>query len=326
VNATPYPWRSDPRWRALVAAAQQDKGGPRIFSYQSSHDPWLTSSYYFETERGVVLFDTQLFRASAEELWEDIRAHTSGNLHAIVITHAHPDHFYGTTLLRKIAPAALVITSENVDADMRRTAAGRHALVRREWADEIPSHPDELVFADLTFPQRATLRFADLTVHLSEHGPAEAPVQIVGWIPELTTLVAGDILSNKQHLYVSEGGIASWYQILCSLEKLAPSVLLTGHQGPAGADLLTETKAVLATMLALGTQELTPGRDPEDFAALTDQARARIRQQLLERFPDWYDAVMLHGEETILEYVLQGLTSDAEGAGLLDGTSRFTHA
>jgi glyoxylase-like metal-dependent hydrolase (beta-lactamase superfamily II) len=319
-----YPWRDHPRWRALVQAAGADKGGPAIYSYQSSHDPWLTSSYYFETERGVVLFDTQLFLASAEELWEDIRTHTSGDLFAIVITHAHPDHFYGSTFFRRVAPGAFVLTSENVDEDMRRTAAGRHALVKREWPEDIPDRPEDLVFADATFPGIMALNFSELTVHLSEHGPAEAPVQIVGWIPELAALIAGDILSNRQHLYVAEGGIASWYQIVESLEKLAPSQVLTGHQGAATPELLTETKAVLAALLSLCSEELGPMHDPEDFAALDDEGRARVRAEMLRRFPEWYDAVMLHGEETILQYVLQGLSSESEGDGLLEGINRFT--
>jgi glyoxylase-like metal-dependent hydrolase (beta-lactamase superfamily II) len=323
MTGSQYPWRADPRWQGLVATARANKRGPGFFAYQSAHDPWLTSSYYFETDRGVVLFDTQLFLASAEELWQDIQQHTSGKLFAIVITHAHPDHFYGTSLFRERAPAALVITSENVDADMRRTAAGRHALVAREWPEDIPGSVDELVFADLTFPGNLTLRFSDLTIELSEHGPAEAHVQIVGWIPEHKTLVAGDIVSNKQHLYVSEGGISSWYRILCALEQLDPAHVLSGHQGAATADLLTETKVVLATMLGLSAQELGPSHDPEDFSALSAEARACIRQRLLDRFPDWYDAIMLHDDETILQYALQGLSSDGEGDDLLTGVTRF---
>src|SRR5205807_489616 len=72
-----YPWRGDPVWQRLVET-RAETGSDRIFAYQSSHDPWLTSSYYIETERGVVLFDTQLFLASAEELWADICRNTSG--------------------------------------------------------------------------------------------------------------------------------------------------------------------------------------------------------------------------------------------------------
>src|SRR5207245_1796702 len=136
-----YPWRGDPVWQRLVET-RAETGSDRVFAYQSSHDPWLTSSYYIDTERDVVLFDTQLFLASAEELWTDICRNTSGELFCIIVTHAHPDHFYGNTFFRRVTPQTPIITSVAVDEDIRQTAHGRFALVQREWPSDIPASVD----------------------------------------------------------------------------------------------------------------------------------------------------------------------------------------
>src|SRR5687767_10136069 len=107
-----FPWRDDPEWQRLAAVDMSPES--RVFAYQSSHDPYLTCSYYVETERGVLLFDTQLFQSSAEELWEEIKANTSSPLAVAVITHGHPDHFWGTGFFRTVAPGLSVITSHAV--------------------------------------------------------------------------------------------------------------------------------------------------------------------------------------------------------------------
>src|SRR6516162_2929071 len=104
----PKHWQKNPVWQQLLAQADDPSqtlhGDVVIHTYQSRQDPYFTSSYFFDTERGVVLVDTQIFNTAAEELWEAIQAKTSGKLFAIVNTHAHPDHYFGNTLFRRVAP------------------------------------------------------------------------------------------------------------------------------------------------------------------------------------------------------------------------------
>src|SRR5207244_11199754 len=108
-------------WMAAQTAALKNTRHGSVFCYQSSHDPWFSSSYYFETERGVVLIDTQYFQSSAEELWENIRRDTSGQLLCIVVTHAHPDHYWGNAFFRRVAPNTPIITSAGAFSEIADT-------------------------------------------------------------------------------------------------------------------------------------------------------------------------------------------------------------
>ncbi len=313
-------WKDDPFWRKLLAEAddpsQTLNGDVVIHTYQSRQDPYFTSSYFFETERGVVLVDTQIFYSAAEELWEEVKAKTSGKLFAIVNTHAHPDHYFGNMLFRRVAPEATIITSANVLADMHATSAQRVAKTRKEWGDEVPSDPADLVYPDLAFDGKLTLAFDQITLELKEYGPAEAPVQVVGWIPEHRALITADILQNKQHHYFSDRTLSSWYRILHEFSEIDPAFVLTGHQGIASADLINETKHWQATFLGLMSGVVPREGDPEDIGRIDANARRHVVEEMKRRFPDWFDPYYYEGK-TVLEQCIDGHRSEVIGAQVL---------
>jgi glyoxylase-like metal-dependent hydrolase (beta-lactamase superfamily II) len=316
----PKHWQQDAAWQRLLAQAddpsQTLQGDVVIHTYQSRQDPYFSSSYFFETERGVVLIDTQIFYSATQELWAAIQAKTRAKLFVIVNTHAHPDHYFGNTLFRRVAPEATVITSAGVLADMHATSAQRVAKTRKEWGDEVPSDPNTLVYPDIGFEGKLKLVFDRITLELWEVGPAEAPVQVVGWIPEHRALITADILQNKQHHYFSDRAISSWYRILHEFSEFDPAFVLTGHQGIARGDLINETKHWQATFLSLMSEVVPAGADPEDIDKIDAATRAHVVQEMKRRFPDWFDPYYYEGK-TVLEQCIDGHRSEIVGAQVL---------
>jgi glyoxylase-like metal-dependent hydrolase (beta-lactamase superfamily II) len=317
----PYPWQRDPTWQQWLAARDDPSqtlqaGDLTIHTYQSGYDPYFTCSYFFETERGVVLVDTQLFYSAAIELWEQIQAKTSGELYCIVNTHAHPDHYYGNAYMKKMAPGALVVTSRAVMDDMKATYRQRCAKTRFDWGEEAFPDPSRIVLPNLMFDERATLEFGNVKLELRDMGPSEAPVQLVGWIPDVRGAIVADILQNKQHLYFVDRTLAPWYGILQEIESWEPQYLLTGHQGIAGPGLINETKQWIATYLGLMAAALPDGADPEDVDALDDDARGQVLQDMYDAFPDWFDPYF-HDGWTVMQTCLAGARSEVVGAAVL---------
>ncbi|MGE4245584.1 MAG: MBL fold metallo-hydrolase [Parvibaculaceae bacterium] len=313
-------WKKNPAWQKLLKEAEDPsqtlQGDVVIHTYQSREDPYFTSSYFFETEQGVVLVDTQIFYSAAEDLWNAIRAKTSGKVCAVINTHAHPDHYFGNMLFRKVAPQARFITSANVLADMRATSAQRVAKTRKEWGDEVPSDFKDLVYPDLTFDGKLTLVFDRITLELKEYGPAEAPVQVVGWIPEHKALITADILQNKQHHYFSDRTLSSWYSILHEFSGIDPAFVLTGHQGIAGKALINETKHWQASFLGLMSEVVPHDADPEDIDRIGPEARRQVVEGMKQRFPDWFDPYYYEGK-TVLEQCIDGHRSEIIGAEVM---------
>jgi glyoxylase-like metal-dependent hydrolase (beta-lactamase superfamily II) len=308
-----FSWLSDPAWLALRDAAREDSSHLPFFTYQSSHDPYLTCSYYFESECGVVLIDTQMFRSSVEELWAEIQQNTSGNLCTIINTHAHPDHINGNGFLRRVAPQVKIITSEAVATDILTSTPPRIALTRSHWGDEVPGSMDDYPPPDLTFTGTLTLKCGEITIHLFEHGAAEAPVQVTAWIPQWRALATADILQNKQHHYVADGAVLNWCVILDELESHGADWYLTGHQGVGGRELLPETKRWMSCYLGLMAAESGAWAGPLHGDLLPPHARRRVIEGLKRQFPDWYDPCMLDERESVLEFCMNGRQSEVLG-------------
>jgi hypothetical protein len=299
-------WKKNPEWQKWLDRANDPSqtlhGDVPIHTYQSRQDPYFTSSYFFETERGVVLVDTQIFYSAAEELWEDIRAKTSGKLYA--------------TLFRKVAPQVTIISSANVAADMRATSKQRVAKTRKEWGDEVPNNAGDLVYPEMTFEGKLTLAFDKITLELKEYGPAEAPFQVVGWIPEHRALITADILQNKQHHYFSDRTLSTWYRILHEFSDIDPAYVLTGHQGIAKPDLINETKHWQATFLGLMSEIVPRDNDPENIDKVNQNGRKHVVEEMKRRFPDWFDPYYYEGK-SVLEQCIDGHRSEMVGAQVL---------
>jgi glyoxylase-like metal-dependent hydrolase (beta-lactamase superfamily II) len=282
-----------------------------VYGYESPHDDYRTCSYYYETDRGVVLFDAQFHRSSAHELWEEIQRKTSGDLAYIVVSHAHPDHWFGLSVFRKVAPTALIISSDAVAKEMMDTSVARLALCHRRYGDECPDDLESLVYPDITFTGQAAIGSDDQRLELREYGASEAPVNVVGWMPSISGLFAADIVFNGQHLYVPDRALISWYAILQDFESLEPRVIFTGHQGACGPEVIAENKRWIATYLGLMADEVPRGSDIEDVDSLDDPARRRVVERMRAAFPDWVDPPFVDG--SVLESDLRGVRSEVEG-------------
>jgi glyoxylase-like metal-dependent hydrolase (beta-lactamase superfamily II) len=283
----------------------------QIFGYESPHDDYQTCSYYYETDRGVVLFDAQFHRSSAEQLWDQIQENTSGEIACIVVSHAHPDHWFGLPVFRERSPRAIVISSDAVAREMRETSVARLALCKRRYGDECPAALETLVYPDVTFTGHATIGDGETRLELLEYGASEAPVNVVGWMPGSRALFVGDIVFQKQHLYFPDRALISWYSILQDFERLAPEVILTGHVDRGGPELINENKRWIATYLGLMANEVPRGSDIEDVDTLDDAARARVVAAMRAAFPDWVDISFVDG--TVLEAGMVGTRSEVEG-------------
>jgi cyclase len=258
-----------------------------------------------------VLFDAQFHKSSAEALWDRIQETTSGEIALIVVSHAHPDHWFGLPVFRERSPKSIIISSDAVAQEMRETSVARLSLCKRRYGDECPASLETLVYPDVTFTGHATIGEGETRLELIEYGASEAPVNVVGWMPESRTLFVGDIVFQKQHLYFPDRALISWYSILQDFERLAPREILTGHVDRGGPELINENKRWIATYLGLMANEVPAGADIEDVDSLDDDARARVVEGMRAAFPDWVDISFVDG--TVLEAGMRGTRSEVEG-------------
>ncbi len=227
--------------------------------------------------------DTQLHLPYAEEVLEQIRSNTDGDLRYIITTHAHPDHWYGNTVFRREFPRVPIITCRSVMEEIRATALPRRERWDALFGDRIPK-ADDLVFPDCIFSGQLILEVGGVTIQIDEHGPAESGAHTVVYVEEDETLITGDIVDSGKHPWIGERHIDDWCEKLKELpQRYRIRSILPGHGPSGGADLLEETTEWLTNYKRVVEKHLEPGATD-----LTEEGVEKAFQEIVSNYPDYF--------------------------------------
>jgi glyoxylase-like metal-dependent hydrolase (beta-lactamase superfamily II) len=185
-------------------------------------------------EYDAVLVDTFLSDAHNEELADWIESKRR-KLRTIYLTHAHPDHFFGLTLLLKRFPEARAIARPNVVAAMR--VASSPEIVANNWSRRFPGQiPERLTIAQKIDASSFELEGHDLRVIDTGHTDTNDTTAV--YVPSLGLVIAGDAIYNETHPYLAEAGQTGRQAWLAAIDKIAalnPTAVVVGH-GPLDPD------------------------------------------------------------------------------------------
>jgi glyoxylase-like metal-dependent hydrolase (beta-lactamase superfamily II) len=181
--------------------------------------------------RDAVLVDPPLTTAQAEDVGDWIA--TSGRqLRQIYITHGHGDHWFGAIPLLQRFPGVTVLVTEGTAKMM---AAQNDPKFRVEFWDRV--FPGQLPSGELdvsAVDEGFELEGAALVPVEVGHTDTDATTML--HVPEMGLLVAGDVVYNGVHLYLTESGgvtgIDEWLVALDTAEALRPATVIAGHKDP----------------------------------------------------------------------------------------------
>jgi glyoxylase-like metal-dependent hydrolase (beta-lactamase superfamily II) len=186
--------------------------------------------------RDALLVDPPLTTTQAAQVGDWIVA-SGRQLRQIYITHGHGDHWFGAiALLQRFSGVTVRATQGTVE------------LMRAQNDPQFRAD-----FWDWVFPGQLPAGKLDVTV-VDEHGfeldgVALLPVEVgrtdtdattMLHVPEIGLLVAGDVVYNGVHLYLTESGgvtgIDEWLVALDTAEELKPATVIAGHKNPRAFD------------------------------------------------------------------------------------------
>jgi len=191
----------------------------------------------------AVLIDPPLTAAQAAEVGDWIVA-SGRELTQIYITHGHGDHWFGAIpLLQRFSGVTV------------RATAGTAALMREQNSPQFRSD-----FWDRVFPGQVPAGEPAVTVvdgrGFELDGVALVPIEVghtdtdattMLHVPELGLLVAGDVVYNGVHQYLTESGgvsgIDEWLAALDTAEDLKPTTVIAGHKDPRAFDTPLQIRA-----------------------------------------------------------------------------------
>jgi len=194
------------------------------------------NAYLIEGETEVVAIDSTLTVSGGRAVRERI-AEIDKPLAALVVTHAHPDH-YGGAVEAIAGSDAPIIATAGVDAVIRRDDPIKEEILRPMFGDEWPA---QRAFPTWTVDDGTELSFDDIRLTVRDLGPAESPHDSVWFLgDDNRDVFSGDLAYNHMHCYLADGFWLNWLAHIDALSDDLPAdvVLHPGHGEPAGRSLL----------------------------------------------------------------------------------------
>lgn len=255
------------------------RDGPSVHRIQAQAFP--VNAYLVETANGVVAIDSLLTLSDARALRGQLESRGKPLL-AVVVTHAHPDHYAGLTELVAGDDVPILATS-GVAAVIQRDDAVKDAILHPMFGDEWPR---ERTFPNRTVEDGEVVTFDDVRLRAVDLGPGESPHDSI-WVldGDEPRAFAGDLVYNRMHGYLADGHYEAWLRNLDRVRAMfAPdTVFYVGHGDVASPALLDWQAGYIRTFVEAVEAAARTGRDADAAAQwVTDQVRAYLaRDDLL---------------------------------------------
>ena len=191
----------------------------------------------------------------------------------VYITHAHGDHWYGTSTLLEHFPDATVYATEGVIDEMRKATPDGRPNPR--YAALFPGKLSDTPVVARPVPSGG-LRVDGQVLDAVEVGHSDTDSTTVLHVPSIGLVVAGDVIYNNVHQSVREGGgggLRTWMDAAGIVASLNPQHVVAGHKDPARGDdlaIIAETREYL-----LAVEEILAGEPTRD----------EFFYRVIERFP-----------------------------------------
>jgi glyoxylase-like metal-dependent hydrolase (beta-lactamase superfamily II) len=244
-------------------------GGSAMVEVQThtSPDGFAVDSHLVVGPTEAVLVDGQFFSAEAQKVVDLIKA-ANKNLTTVFLTHAHPDHYIGMEVIRSAYPSAQFVTTMSVLDDYNAKKDATFMAMKMNFGAAIP---DALV--DFKAVSGTSIMVDGYPIELVDFAtPGESVVATGLALKSMKAFIAGDLLYNKQHLWMAECNSAGWLTNLDAIAAMGFETFYPGH-GPKGdAAMIAEDKKYI--------QDVQPLLDAAKNAS---EAISNIKVA----YPDW---------------------------------------
>ena len=206
-------------------------------------------------KRDAVLVDPPMTTGQTEAVIKWVED-SGKRLTAIVSTHGHGDHWFGTATLLKRFPAARAYATSGTIEVMRFHGNPEFRAVT--WDKAFPGQIPESPVLSTPAPNNV-LKLEGNDVRFVEVGHSDTDKSSVVYVPSMGLVVAGDVVYNGYHQYLAEsgnGGLRAWIRALDTVASLKPTHVVAGHKNKELADdpkVIEETRRYLEDVERVAT-------------------------------------------------------------------------
>lgn len=235
------------------------------------------------TRDGVLVVDALGTPALARRMIASIREITRKPIRYLVITHAHPDHFYGASAFAAI-PGLKVISHQGTEdyvysGTIERSVAYRKVFLPREMHDFHAVVPDILIGGGN--PAHISLKFGGKTFQIYDVGHHHSHGDLLMWQKEDRILWISDLAFNGRVTYIGDGHLPEIDAMQDWMAKTFQNValMIPGHGAPQTApfDMVARTRRYVDSLTDKIRASLKDGESLQDAVVHAD----------LPEFKDW---------------------------------------
>jgi len=277
------PWR--PEYGSIDDHGETIGLGGDIYVYSAPDYALDVNTVYGITPEGVVVLDSQLLPRHAETVVADIRARTDKPIRYLSNSHHHPDHVFGNPVFQETG-AELV--SSYFTARMIDGSAFWYLMFLSGLFGE--HLPQGYAVPRSTFVKSRELWLGKTVVQLFEFTDSttvagESVDVTMAWFPKDKVLHVADVVWPGSHTFFADGtSVPDWLIQLGHLRELVaelrPKVIVPGHGAPGDVGMIDAQERYLLAVSRMVEDHCRGGE-----VALTDDLRAKLRQDIINEFP-----------------------------------------
>ncbi len=246
--------------------------------YSSPEPAFFVNSFILETENGVIVIDTQFLVSQAIKLQQAIEKLGKPIL-AVIITHPHPDHFNGTSILCENLDIPIYSTRSTLE-EIKAIEAPKREFWKQSYGDDYPNStllPNKLVRS------KEALTIDGVEIVIDDLGAGESSDITVIYLPAEKVLIASDLLYNKVHPWLAESRSQAWMEQIRYVKSAYADaeVVYAGHGTEGDLKALDEQLEYIQSFQALVSSHLTPD------GLLASNAKEQIKHTMQARYPGY---------------------------------------
>ena len=309
------PWR--PEYGTIDDEGEWTDLGDGVCVYSSPDYTLDVNTVCAITSEGVVVLDSQLLPRHADAVVRGIRERTDAPIKFVSNSHHHPDHTFGN---RVLVDAGAELVSSHFTARMIDSHSFWYLMFLSGLYGE--HLPQGYLMPRDTFVRSKELWLGNTAVQLFEFTDSttvagESVDVTMTWLPQAKVLHVADVLWPGSHTFFADGtSVPDWFiqldHVRDLVNELKPRVIVPGHGAPGDAGMIDAQDRYLRAVSRIVEDHCRGGE-----VALTDEAKLKLRQDIVNAFPEHRNHIALD----ISLQLLQMLGPLAFLAGRPDGAT-----
>lgn len=249
-----------------------------IHTFVAPEEGRFAGSHFLKTPSGLFLFDTQLFQEYNEALLEQIEVDIgSREVARVFVTGAQPEHYLGCAYFKREAKAR-VSSTKRLATRIAQHGEKELKLIRSLSKKRLPR---SVTPPSGDVKNQDQYRWKGLTLSFHDLGPAQNTSNLVCFVKETRSLIAGDLVFNRVHPDLTNANIAGWRSVLRTLQGFGAKKVFPGHGQPCGPDIMAHLARYLEHF-QMAVSYFSQGK-----RSLSPEDRNSILIAICDKYPDY---------------------------------------